>query len=183
MRTLVVIRGNSGSGKSTVARELQHRYGRGCALVEQDYLRRMVLRERDFPGGLAPTFIAHTVSFLLANGYHVVLDGILAADMYGDALAELRRAHGGPTFFFYLDVSLEETLRRHRTRPQAAEFTPDQMRGWYRAEDLLHVTGERVIPESSTIDETVASIAATSGLRAGEGGDLEPHRPPTILVT
>jgi uridine kinase len=47
VRTLVVIRGNSGSGKSTVTRELRHRYGRGCALVEQDYLRRMVLRERD----------------------------------------------------------------------------------------------------------------------------------------
>ena len=178
MRTLVVIRGNSGSGKSTVAREPRHRYGRGCALVEQDYLRRMVLRERDQPGGLAPTFIGHAVSFLLTNGYHVVLEGILAADRYGEALDELRRAHRGPTFSFYLDVSVEETLRRHRTRSQAAEFTPDQMRGWYQAEDLLHFTGERVIPEASTIEQTVAYIAATAGLLAGDGGDLEPHLVP-----
>jgi hypothetical protein len=78
-------------------------------------------------------------------------------------------------------VSLEETLRRHGTRPQAAEFTTDQMRGWYRAEDLLHFTGERVIPEASTIDETVAYIAATTGLRAGEGGDLEPHLRPAVV--
>jgi predicted kinase len=150
VRTLVVIRGNSGSGKSTVAREVRHQYGRGCALVEQDYLRRMVLGERDRQGGLAPTFIAHAVSFLLANGYHVVLEGILAADRYSIALDELRHAHRGPTFFFYLSVSLEETLRRHRTRPQAAEFTADQMRSWYQAEDLLRFTGERVIPEAST---------------------------------
>jgi uridine kinase len=36
MTKLIVIRGNSGSGKSSVAREVRHRYGRGCALVEQD---------------------------------------------------------------------------------------------------------------------------------------------------
>ena len=36
---LLVIRGNSGSGKSSVARQVRYRYGRGMAL-EQDYLRR-----------------------------------------------------------------------------------------------------------------------------------------------
>ncbi|WP_169815175.1 hypothetical protein [Nocardia uniformis] len=35
--TLVVIRGNSGSGKSTTAIEVQQRFGRGtCAVVAQD---------------------------------------------------------------------------------------------------------------------------------------------------
>ena len=48
---LIVLRGNSGSGKSTVARAVRERYGRGCALVEQDYLRRIVLRELDGDGG------------------------------------------------------------------------------------------------------------------------------------
>lgn len=175
MRTLVVIRGNSGSGKSTVGREVQQRYGRGCALVEQDYLRRVVLRERDRPGGLAPGLITHTVSFLLRNGYHVVLDGILSAEKYRDALDELRRSHRGPAFYFYLDVSLEETLRRHTTRPQVVEFTAEQMRGWYRAGDLLGFDGEQIIPEAWTIEETVTRIADAAGLRAGEGGDLEPH--------
>jgi predicted kinase len=180
VRTLVVIRGNSGSGKSTVARELRLRYGRGCALVEQDYLRRVVLREEDRPGGLAPSFIAHAATFILANGYHVVLEGILSADRYRDALDELRRAHRGPAFFFYLDVSLEETLRRHETRPQAAEFTADQMRGWYKAGDLLGFGREQIIPEASTIEETVTHIAAIAGLRTGEERDLEPHSRPTV---
>jgi uridine kinase len=31
---LVVIRGNSGSGKTTTAREVRRRYDRGCALIE-----------------------------------------------------------------------------------------------------------------------------------------------------
>jgi predicted kinase len=33
MPTLVVIRGNSGSGKTTTAREVRRRYGRGCTLL------------------------------------------------------------------------------------------------------------------------------------------------------
>ena len=32
--TLVIIRGNSGSGKSTAANEVRRAYGRGCALLE-----------------------------------------------------------------------------------------------------------------------------------------------------
>lgn len=42
---LVYIRGNSGSGKSSIARALRHRHGCGCALVEQDHLRRILLRD------------------------------------------------------------------------------------------------------------------------------------------
>lgn len=114
---LVVIRGNSGSGKSSIARQLRLRCGRGYALVEQDYLRRIVLRERDEPGGLAPALIEHTVRFALDHDYHVILEGILFSGRYGDMIAAVRRAHRGRTFVYYLDVSLAETLRRHATRP------------------------------------------------------------------
>ena len=72
MPKLVVIRGNSGSGKSSIAKEVRARYGRGCALVEQDYLRRIVLRERDSrydpDGRNAPDLIANTTLFALERG-------------------------------------------------------------------------------------------------------------------
>ena len=58
----------------------------------------------------------------------------------------------------YLDVSFEETVRRHGSRPLAAEVTADQMRDWYAAGDVLGVPGETVIPQSSTFDETVAAV-------------------------
>ena len=48
---LIFLRGNSASGKSTVAAEIRRRYGRGLAIVGQDNLRRVVLREHDIPGG------------------------------------------------------------------------------------------------------------------------------------
>jgi len=162
--TLVVIRGNSGSGKSTIARRLQRGYGRGCALIEQDYLRRIVLRERDEPGGIAPALIEQTVRFALDHGYHAVLEGILFRELYGPMLTALLSAHRGRTAVFYLDVSLAETLHRHATRPQAEQFTAADMRGWYTPRDLLGLDDEQVIPESSTLDETVARIATTAGL-------------------
>ncbi|MCZ4556266.1 zeta toxin family protein [Rhodococcus maanshanensis] len=55
---LVVIRGDSGSGKSTVARALQYRFGKGeCAVVAQDNIRRTILRESDELGGFNITLI------------------------------------------------------------------------------------------------------------------------------
>ncbi|MFI7107377.1 AAA family ATPase [Nonomuraea sp. NPDC050227] len=50
---LIVIRGNSGSGKSTVARTVRETYDqRGMALIGQDVVRREILRERDKADGV-----------------------------------------------------------------------------------------------------------------------------------
>ena len=167
---LVCIRGNSGSGKSSIARELRRRHGPGCALVEQDYLRRVVLLERDKPGGVAPALIEQTARFALDHGYHVVLEGILYTGRYRDMLTALRDGHRGRSLFCYLDVSLAETLRRHLTRPQAGEFTAEQMNGWYAAHDVLGWPGELVLPESTGLEQAVEAIAAAVGLPQHERG-------------
>jgi predicted kinase len=166
---LIVLRGNSGSGKSTVARAVRERYGRGCALVEQDYLRRILLKELDVEGGIAPLLIAQTVRFALDHGYHVVLEGILARARYGAVLADLCRAHRGRTAVYYLDVSWEESLRRHATRPQAAEFGEAEMRKWYVPLDLLGVDGEQVITADSSPAESIGRV----------GGNLDGVPPAT----
>ena len=158
---LIVVRGNSGSGKSTVAREVRMRFGRGCALVEQDHVRRILLREHEsVREPITPELIGLNVRFALEHGYHVILEGILDRERYGDLIASLQREHDGETHLFYLDVAFSETLRRHATRPQAGDFTGEHMRAWYRPRDVLGLPGERIIPESSTQDETVALISA-----------------------
>ena len=162
---LIVIRGNSGSGKTSVAREVRQRYGRGCALVEQDYLRRIVLREHD-SAGLAPRLIGATAQTALAGGYHVVLEGILHAPLYGAMLRDLIADHPGESHVYYLEVGFEESLRRHAMRPQAADFTPEQMSEWFTPRDVLGVPEETIIPELSSLDEAVETILHTSGLSA-----------------
>ena len=165
-RTLVILRGNSGSGKTSVARAVRDAYGRGAALLEQDYLRRVILREHDGSAstGIAPEFITNAAAFALANGYHVILEGILHTARYADAVLKLIKDHDGPSFVYYLDVSLAETLRRHATRPQATEFDPDQMREWYIDHDVLGTPGEHIIGESSTFTQTVGHVLHSSRL-------------------
>ena len=158
--TLVIIRGNSGSGKSTTAREVRRRYGRGCALIEQDYLRRVVLREHGGDGTptVAPGFILTMTRTALAAGYHVVLEGILHTGQHGTLLRDLIAEHPGPSFTFWLDVSLDETLRRHAGRPDLAHVSAETMRSWYSPLDLLGVPGELVIDEASSVERNVATI-------------------------
>ncbi|WP_199883259.1 kinase [Streptomyces sp. CB01580] len=153
---LVVLRGNSASGKSSIAAGLRERFGRGLALVGQDNLRRTMLRERDLPGAANIGLIDLTARYALDAGYHVVLEGILCADHYGDMLARLRADHRGPTHGYYLDVPFEETMARHATKPIADAVTETQLRDLYRPRDLLPGGAETVIGMDSALAVVVS---------------------------
>ncbi|TMR22491.1 kinase [Nonomuraea turkmeniaca] len=165
----MVVRGNSGSGKSTVARTVRETYGqRGMAVIGQDVVRREILRELDKPGGVNIGLLDVMCRHALNAGYHVVLEGILARSRYGEMLQALFRDHRGTSRAYYLNVSWEETLRRHETRPQRTRFGPDDMRQWYLEQDLLADAAETIIDESSPLAETVGLILQDAGLLAGE---------------
>ncbi|MFJ8562810.1 kinase [Streptomyces microflavus] len=164
---LIVVRGNSASGKSSVAAGLRESFGRSLAIVGQDNLRRMVLRERDLPGGANIGLIDLTARYALDNGFHVVVEGILYADRYGAMLQHLVRAHRGVSRCYYLDVPYAETVLRHATKLDAEylqQVTPDHLSDWYRAKDLLPGALETVIGADSSLEDTVAQILHESGL-------------------
>ncbi|CAL9660235.1 hypothetical protein SUDANB2_06966 [Streptomyces sp. enrichment culture] len=164
---LIVLRGNSASGKSSVAAGLRERFGRGLAVVAQDNIRRTVLRERDRPGAANIGLIDLTARYALDAGFHVVVEGILYADHYGAMLAALSADHLGPTHAYYLDVPFEETLTRHATKPIADKVTEAQLRDWYRPSDLLPGGTETVIGADRTLDETIDHILRATGLIHG----------------
>ncbi|KIH97615.1 kinase [Streptomonospora alba] len=161
---LVVLRGNSAAGKSSVAGALRERYGYGIALVAQDNLRRVVLREKDVPGGINIGLIDATARYALDHGYHVIVEGILYAARYGVMLRQLRADHRGVTGCYYLDVGFEESLKRHASRPQAAEFGEAEMRSWFTPEDLVTGLDETVLGNESTFDAVVERIWDETGL-------------------
>jgi hypothetical protein len=164
---LIVIRGNSASGKSAVAAEIRHRYGRrGLAIVGQDNLRRVVLRERDVPCGANIDLIDQTVRFALARGYHTIVEGIFNADHYGAMLTALISDYPGRAFAYFLDVPFPETLRRHATKTGLLEYGEAEMRQWYRGLDLLPGGVEQVIPTESSLEDTVGKMMADIGLGA-----------------
>ncbi len=136
---------------------------RKTATVEQDYLRRFVLKEKETEGANNIDLIEQTVEFALGRGYDVILEGILYFPRYGDMLRRLV-SKCPDNYFFYLDVSLDETLKRHLTKPDAHEFGEKEMRQWYKPNQLTHFESERIIPQASSIDETVSMIRAHVGL-------------------
>lgn len=164
---LIVLRGNSGAGKSSVAAGIRDRYGHGIALVGQDNLRRAILREHDVPGGANIDLVDMVARFALGRGFHVIVEGILSAARYGHMLAALHRDCQSVACFYYLDVPFEETLRRHATRPQAAEFGEAEMRSWYRERDLLPGGIEQIVPAASSLEDTIRLVMDDAGFICG----------------
>ncbi|MFG2548201.1 M15 family metallopeptidase [Streptomyces sp. NPDC048594] len=163
-----MIRGNSASGKSSVAQGLRDHYGRGIAIVGQDVIRRNVL-EHDTARGANIALLGTVARAALDAGFHVVLEGILYADRYGHMITSLVRDHRGLSSCYYLDVPLEATLVRHASKTDAAylaHVTDAHLTSWYRELDLLPGGLESVIPADSTLQDTVARIVRETDLTA-----------------
>ncbi len=160
---LVVLRGNSGSGKSTVAAKLREQARDKTALVSQDNLRRLILKEKETDGGDNIDLIQQTVEFALGRHYNVILEGILYFPRYKFMLKRLVERCPN-NYFYYFDVSLDESLKRHATKPNAHEFGEKEIREWYRYLDLTNFTSEKIIPESYSLEQSVKTILEDSGL-------------------
>ncbi len=167
---LIVVRGPSGSGKSTIAQALRRRLGRGTALIEQDYVRRTLLWEWDTPGALNVDLIGTIARRTLAAGHDTVIEGILAEARYGDMLRVLLDDHVGATVCAYLDVPFDETARRHLTRPQATQFTAEEMATWWVADDRLGVPGELVFDHQDAANDVVQRIVRSLRMDAAPSG-------------
>ncbi|NKY96604.1 AAA family ATPase [Nocardiopsis alborubida] len=165
---LVVLRGNSASGKSTVAQTLRAAYGRGLAIIPQDVVRRDILRERDRPGAVNVELINLMARHSLSYGFHVVLEGIFYVAHYGDMLTRLIRDHPGVAHCYYFDIPFQTTLERHATKPVAKVVGEAELRQWWRPRDLLPGGVEEIVDEHSSLDQTVARILKDSGLAPRE---------------
>jgi predicted kinase len=161
---LVLLRGNSGSGKSSIAAEIRVRFERGVAVVGQDVMRRAVLQEQDVSSGANIGLIGLVARYALERGFHVVVEEILSAARYEEMLTALLRDHRGVSRCYYLDVPFEETLVRHATKPNANDFGAEEMRSWYRPVDLLSTGVEQLIPAASSLLESVELILADTDL-------------------
>ena len=162
--TLIVLRGNSGSGKTTVARALQRQRGRDqLAVISQDVVRREVLWANDRPDNPAIGLIDLMARYALDQGFSVVVEGILHPDRYGDMLKRLVRDHQGTSLAYFWDIPFEETLRRHATKPKATEFGETEMRDWWYG--AAHVDGlsETSIGAEDTLDDALARITTDCG--------------------
>ena len=138
-------------------------------MVSQDILRRDTLKQKDDPGNPAIGLIDLTARYALDHGYHVIVEGILFSQSHADMLTKLVHDHTGPSDCFYYDLSFEETVIRHATKPQSVEYGPDLMRNWYRERDLIPALNETILGHEVSLDGAVSVMMESVGLRPGIG--------------
>lgn len=155
---LIILRGNSGCGKTSTARLLQRQLGDGTMLVPQDVVRREMLRVKDSENNPAIQLIYDLCMYGNNVGYTVILEGILSNKKYGAMLRRLLDDFQGEKLIYYFDVSFEETVRRHATKPNAHEFGELEMSQWWKDQDVLNVPGEQRIGEQLSQAEIVDLI-------------------------
>ncbi|MCI5954543.1 MAG: AAA family ATPase [Lachnospiraceae bacterium] len=130
MGKLIVLRGDSGSGKTTVAKELQKKFGRNTILISQDVIRRDMLMVKDGEDTRALPLMKELLKYGSTHSDIVILEGIMYADWYRPLFELARRIYGKEIYAYYFDLPFEETLRRHQTKPNCREFGEEAMRRW-----------------------------------------------------
>ncbi|MGW5751624.1 AAA family ATPase [Nocardia rhamnosiphila] len=155
-----MLRGNSGSGKSTVARALQLHYDRAqVALIAQDNIRRTILGEPDTAHAFNIELLELVATTCLTAGRLVIVEGILDADRYGAALQRIA-GHARRALFYAWDLTFSETVHRHAQRPQATEFGIEEMQSWYHGWQPLPFAAETCIDATWDLDTTIDRILA-----------------------
>ena len=155
---LIIIRGNSGSGKTTTAKILQNRLGSGTLLVSQDTVRRDMLNVRDKKGNLSMDLIRQITEYGKGKCEFVILEGILSKHRYGVMLHNLIDFYKGKAYTYYFDVSFEETVKRHNSRSKKTEFGEDSLRAWWNPKDYLGVDREVLLTNGMSQDDVMKII-------------------------
>ncbi len=156
---LIVLRGNAASGKTTVASQLQQRLPRPTAVLSQDYFRRSIYDELERESGAHSDLLEAAACHCIGLGQNVVLDGIFNARRYSAMLERISHTAQDARFYAF-DLSFEETVRRHETRPKSSEFTSLEMSEWYHGWQPLLFVEERRIDHSESVEEIVGRILA-----------------------
>ena len=158
IKRLIILRGNSGSGKTTIAKLLQEKLGRETMLLSQDTLRREILRAKENTKHPAAKMMQLLARFGWDNGYETVItEGIWGAEKNGWALKELAE-EADEAFAYYFEISFDDTLRRHATKPNSHEFGEIEMRSWWKDKDFLNIKNEQIITEDMSKETVIEKI-------------------------
>lgn len=155
---LVIIRGNSGSGKTTVAKELQQKIGNNVMLLSQDVIRRDILRAKDGANTLALQLMKELLIYGKNNCKIVILEGILYSQWYLSLFELSKELFGGNIFAYYYDLPFEETLLRHQTKSNKDDFGENEMKNWWIERDFISIIPEKVISKNMSVSDTVEMI-------------------------
>ena len=82
MKKIIILRGNSGSGKTTVARALQKKFGYNTMMISQDEIRRNILWVKDGVDTKALPLMIELMKYGYEHCDVVILEGIMYDEWY-----------------------------------------------------------------------------------------------------
>lgn len=144
MSQLIILRGNSASGKTTAAIQLQHHFPKGKVMrISQDDIRINILNVKDRIGQPTADLIKQLAEFGKDRFDIVVIEGILGSEIYQEMFEELYQLFEGNVLLYYYNIPFEETLKRHSQRGKASDFGAERMKKWWLDHDYLGLPNER----------------------------------------
>lgn len=158
MSKLIIIRGNSGSGKSSVAKRLQRKIGRNTLMIPQDIVRRDMLWAHDGHDTVALPLFIDLLQYGYGNSEITILEGILNSKWYKPLFDKAMELYGNDIYAYYYDLPFEETLRRHEKKGKSLEFGEEDMRRWWNEKDYIGFIPEKKLNENMSLEETVNLI-------------------------
>ena len=166
---MILLRGNSGSGKTSTARKIRERIGENTLLLSHDMIRMEMLYtsgrtgvERSLP------LMIDLLRYGRRYAEVTILEGILHEADYRPLFDAAREEFGTEIFAYYYDLPFEETLRRHALKPNRNDFGEVEMRRWWRERDFIGTIPETLLGPEDGQEETVERILAAIG-ESGRG--------------
>lgn len=158
MAKLIIIRGNSGSGKTSVSKVLQEKFGENTMLVSQDMVRREILHTRDGEDTKALPLMTELLKYGRRNSPVTILEGIMVAEWYMPLFETAIKEFGSEIYAYYYDLPFEETVARHDTRAKRMSFGAEDMRRWWVEKDYMKIIPEKILTKEIGLDEAVEMI-------------------------
>lgn len=156
---IIVLRGNSGSGKSTLAYALRQLTNPMAIVIEQDHFRQKIVAQKgEEARNLTKKIIHSMIQIGLDSDRDIIVEGIFRRERWQDLFDEIVENYHADKYFFYFDISLEETKRRHATRLKRHEFDADKMLEWFKDKDFLSAINEDVIDEQLDLEQSLQYV-------------------------
>lgn len=168
MAKLIILRGNSGSGKTSVSKALQEKFGENTMLISQDMVRREILHARDGADTKALPLMTELLKYGRRNSPVTILEGIMVAEWYKPLFEAAVKEFGSEIYAYYYDLPFEETLARHGTRDKKADFGEEDMRRWWVEKDYIKIIPEKILTKEIGLDEAVEMIFRDVSENIGE---------------
>lgn len=156
--TIIILRGNSGSGKTTISKKLQKKLGHGTLLILQDVVRRDMLYVKDGVDTKAVDLLIKLILYGSENCTNIILEGILDSSWYFRLFEIIKYEFVNRIYAYYFDIPFEETVHRHKSKPNANEFGETEMKRWWKEKDFINIFSEQIISKDMMEDEIVDMI-------------------------